>query len=238
MAVPQPFFDCNIDSPVEVEGSPSISVDEVTNSRIIKRAYAVKKDNWVKLGYAVPDPQISNSALINEAAGKIEGPVLFFDRNYAEIPAARVEPREVAFTLPGRSAVQYSKITGLPIGWSGYGAASPQTQFKVARVEFSYAKATSLAANPQFLFIVPAVSALTYKGSVVDYSGNVYVSVGNVTIPQPTPNPPISEPRFQLDGTVGGFFSGQDWVLSVNISRWRGPIWQMEVVKIPTLILP
>lgn len=244
MAVPEAYFDANIDSPVEVEGSPAISTDEVTGSRVIKRSYAQRKSLWNRIAYASPDPFITNARLGPENPGNIVGPVLFFDRTYYEVPQPRVEPREISFPYPGRSAVQTSKLTALPIGWNPYGAAAPQALPVLARVEFSYAAVTSLSQDPRNLFNVPTQSRLTYKGATVDFSGQVYVSVGSVSVPQPpvgfppVAQPAIVEPRWQLDGTVGGFFSGQDWIYSVNISRWRGPVWQMEVVKVPFLILP
>ncbi len=234
----EPYIDALIDFPVEVEGSPLISTDEVTASMHIKRSYAVAYQQWVRLAYNSRDPQFTTAPLVNEAGGNIQGGVLFFSRNYSEIPAARVEPREIAFTLPGRSAVQISSRTGGAIGWNPYGAVAPQTVPKLARVEYSYAAATSLAQNPATLFTPVTESALTYQGARVDFSGAVYVSVGDVSIPQGLTNPPLVEPRWQFQGIVGGFFSGQDWIVSVNITRWRGPIFQREVVKIPTLILP
>lgn len=238
MAVPEAYFDANIDSPVEVEGSPAISTDEVTGSRLIKRAYAQRKSLWNRIAYASKDPQFATAFLGAENPGSIVGPVLFFERNYIEVPQSRVEPREISFPYPGRSAVQYSKLTGSPIGWNPYGAAAPQALPVLARVEFSYAAVSSLSQDPRNLFSVPTQSRLTFQGATVDYSGQVYVSVGNVSIPQGINQPPLVEPRWQLAGSVGGFFSGQDWIYSVNISRWRGPVWQMEVVKVPFLILP
>lgn len=238
MPVPAAYFDALIDSPVEVEGSPSISTDEVTGSRLIKRLYAQRKSLWNRLSYASPDPVITTAKLANENAGSIVGPVLFFERNYVEVPQSRVEPRQIAFPYPGRSEVQYSKLTGAPIGWSPYGAVAPQALPVVARVEFSYAAVASLGQDPKSLFAVPTQSRLTFQGGTVDYSGQVYVSVGNVSIPQGGLLPPIVEPRWQFAGSVGGFASGQDWIYAVNITRWRGPVWQMEVVKVPGMILP
>lgn len=236
--VPEPTIDGNFDFPVEVEGSPVISTDETTYGRHITRKYAVRRAVYNRLAYAVPDVQFPTARLVSEGGGNIQGPILFFDRNYSEIPGPRVESREIAFTIPGKSAVQISSVTGLPIGWNPYGAVAPQTVPRTARVEISYAAKTSLGQAPASLFNAPAESALRYQGAVVDYTGPVYVYVGDATIPRPDPNPPIVEPRFQFQGIVGGFFSGQDWVVSVNYSQYRGPIWQMEVVKIPNLILP
>lgn len=238
MAVPAALFDALIDFPVEVEGSPAISTDEVTGSRVIKRLYAVRKSAYNPLAYASPDPFITTAKLASENPGNIVGPVLFFERNYLEVPQPRVEAREISFPYPGRSAVETSKLTGLPIGWNPYGAAAPQALPVLARVEISYAAVSSVGQDPRTLFNVPLQSRLTFQGATVDFSGFVYVSVGNVSIPQPSPNPPVIEPRWQLSGSVGGFFSGLDWVYSVNVSRWRGPVWQMEVVKVPNLILP
>lgn len=215
-----------------------ISVDEVTGSQHIKRAYAVKASNWVKLAYASRDPSFTAGRLVNENPGQRAGPVLFFDRNFSEIPSPRFEPREIAFTLPGRSAVQISSRSGAPIGWNPYGAVAPQTVPKLSRVEFSYAAVTSLTEDPRSLFSPVEESALTYGGARVDFSGTVYVSVGDVSIPQGPTAPPLVEPRWNFQGVVGGFPSGTDWIVSVNITRWRGPIFQREVVKIPNFILP
>lgn len=236
--VPDPYVDADLTTPVEVEGSPIITVDEVTNSLHIRRLYAVLAANWQKLGYASPDPQFPTARLINETQDRRFGPVVWFSRYFSEIPSGRVDTRQVAFTLPGRSAIQISTRTGGVIGWSPYGAVSPQTVPKDATVEYSYAAVTSIGQNPKTLFTVVPESALTYQGARVDYSGSVYVSVGDVTIPQGATQPPIVEPRWQLQGIVGGFFSGGNWVISDQISRWRGPIFQKEKVYIPSLVLP
>lgn len=252
MAIGEPYFDADIDTPVEVEGSPSISTDEVTRAKLIQRTFSVKKDNYNPLVQGVKDPRFPTAVLINETGGQQQGPVLWFNRNYAEVPGTRIEPIFISFTFPGKSAVQTSKLTGLPIGWAPYGQAAPLTQQVLAKATYSYAAQTSPSQDPALLFTVPALSALTYKGSKVDYSGSVYISVGQVSIPQPptvgisgtppvvtsTPNPAIIEQRYQFDGVVGGFFSGLNWIYSVNIRRWRGPIWEMEVVQIDNLILP
>jgi hypothetical protein len=236
--VPQPRIDADLTTPVEVEGSPIITVDEVTYSLHIRRLYAVLAASWQKLGYAAPDPQFPGARLVNETQDRRFGPVLWFSRYYSEIPQPRVDTRQVAFTLPGRSAITISKRTAGVIGWNQYGAAAPQTVPKDATVQYSYAAAVSIAQNPKTLFFVTPESALTYQGARVDYSGSVYVSVGDVTIPQAPTEAPIVEPRWQLQGTVGGFFSGQDWVISDQITRWRGPIFQKEKVFIPNFILP
>ena len=236
--VPQPFVDADLSTPVEVEGSPIITVDEVTNSLHIRRLYAVLAANWQKLGYAAPDPQYPTARLINETQDRRFGPVLWFSRFYSQIPGPRVDTRQVAFTLPGRSAIQISQRTAGVIGWNPYGAAAPQTVPKDATVEYSYAAVSSLQQNPKTLFFVTPESALTYQGARVDYSGSVYVSVGDVSIPQGLTQPPIVEPRWSLRGVVGGFFSGQNWIISDQISRWRGPIYQKEKVYIPNFILP
>ena len=237
-AVPQPYFDANIDTPVEVEGSPQITTDDVTGSQLIKRSFAVRKVNYLPLAYASPDPAIVNAYLGNEANGSIKGPVLFFDRNYIQVPKSRVEAREVAFTLPGSAATQNSLVTGQPIGWNQYGRSAPKTVYRTARVEYSYAAQKYLGQDPATLFTIPAVTQLTYGLAVVDFTGFVYVSVGNVSIPQPDPKPPIVEPRWNPAGIVSGFSSGSDWIISALLTRWKGPVWQMEVVKLVNLILP
>lgn len=236
--VPPSFVDADLSTPVEVEGSPIITVDEVTNSLHIRRLYAVLAANWQKLGYASPDPRYPTARLINETQDRHFGPVVWFSRYFSEIPQPRVDTRQVAFTLPGRSAIQISQRTAGVIGWNPYGAVAPQTVPKDATVEYSYAAVSSSNQNPKTLFFVTPESALTYGGARVDYSGSVYVSVGDVTIPQGPTQAPIVEPRWQLQGSVGGFFSGQNWVISDQITRWQGPIFQKEKVYIPAFILP
>lgn len=236
--VPQPYIDADLSTPVEVEGSPIITVDEVTNSLHIRRLYAVLAVNWQKLGYASPDPQFPTARLVNETQDRRFGPVLWFSRFYSQIPSARPDTRQVAFTLPGKSAIQISQRTAGVIGWNQYGAGAPQTFSRDATVDYTYAAVNSLTQNPKTLFSPVAESALTYQGAKVDFTGAVYVAVGDVSIPQGLTLPPIVEPRWQLQGVVGGFFSGQNWIISVQITRWRGPIFQREVVYIPNFILP
>jgi hypothetical protein len=252
MSLGEPLFDADIDLPFECEGSPAISTDEVTRAKLIVRTYAQKKDNYNPLVQGVRDARFTNAVLLNEQQSQQQGPVLWFNRNYAEIPSTRIEPVFISFSYPGKSAVVLSKLTGLPIGWAPYGLAAPLTRQILAKATYSYAALASPSQNPSTLFTAPALSELTYKGSRVDYTGSVYVAVGQVSVPQPalvvftgtpptlvtTPQPPIIEQRYQFDGVVGGFFSGGNWIYSVNIRRWRGPIWEMEVIQVDNLILP
>ncbi len=236
--VPQPKIDALIDFPVEVEGSPILTVDEQTFSLHIKRNYAVRSALWQKLAFATPDPRFTDARLITEAGGSIQGPVLFFTRNFSQIPASRTQPREIAFTLPGRSAVVFSEVTHLPIGWNPYGAVAPQTVPLDAQVLYEYAAVTSLSQDPATAFAPVAVSALTYQGARVDYSGVVYAFGGDVSLDRGPGQPPLVEPRWRREGVVGWFTSGVTWVVSTNITQWRGPIYQREVVRIPNFVLP
>ncbi len=233
--VPQPYYDCNLDFPVEVEGSPAIATDEVTGALTIQRLYAVRLAKWQKIAYASVDPFFKDAFLGSEIIKQIQGPILFFNRNYFQVPAARSEPRTISFTLPGRSSVQTSKITGAVIGWNQYGLAAPLTVPRDATVEYTYAAIPTLTTDPRTIFTVPALSKLTFKGAQVDYSGAVYTPAGNFTYDT---TPPITEPRFDLAGIVGGFISGQTWIVSVAITRLRGPVFVMEVVKVPNFVLP
>lgn len=234
----QPLVDGNFSFPVEIEGSPEISVDEITGARTIKRHYAVLKSQYNPLAYSSPDPKFAFAYLGPENPVRALGPILFFDRTYYEVPQSRTEPREISFPLPGRSAVALSKISGGAIGWNPYGAIAPTTKYMLATVVFQYAAIKSLAQNPASLFSIPDVSALKFNGATVDYSGQVWASIGNVTIPQGAKAAPIVEPRFSLQGVVGGFTSGGNWIVSRALSRYKGPVWQLEVVTIPNFILP
>lgn len=238
MPVPEAYFDCDIDSPVEIEGSPQITTDEVTGARLLKRRYAQRQTLWKKLAYASPDPFLSNAFLVNEMNDGGQGPVLFFSRNYAEIPAPRVESDEVAFTYPGHSAAQISAVTGRYIGWNPYGQAAPASRPTVVVVEYTYGLVPTPLTLPSTALGLVAESALTFRGAAVDFSGPVFANAGTVSTPQPGDNPPIVEPDFQFQGFVGGFASGADWIISVRYSRYRGPIWQRAVTKVPHLILP
>lgn len=251
MALQQPFVDGNFTFPVEVEGSPSIAIDEITRAMIITRKFCILRDFYSPLPQGTIDYQYKDSFLINEVQAQQQGPMLWFNRIFAQIPQARVEPREVSFTQPGRSAAQISKATLKAIGWNPYGASAPLTTFQLATATFTYALQTSLTEPPASLFpAVPTVSVLQFNGSPVDFTGQVYVNVGQVTEPSLiNPGTNVTETRWNLVGIVGGFFpgtggklygfaSGGDWIYSTAITRWRGPIFALEIVKIPNVVLP
>lgn len=230
-----PKYDGDFSTAQEIEPSPIVSTDEVTRSLIVQRTFGVGVSNYVPLPQGSLDPLYPNTYLINETNASIQGPVKFFNRNYAEVPASWEEPRNIAFALPGKAAAVISSISSLPIGWNPYGVSAPYTKPLVANVQHSYAFVTP-GFDPRASFTIPALTQLSYDGVPVDYTGDVYVSIGQATVVQGGGLPDIIENRFQFDGTVTGWTDGQDWVVSVDIKRWRGPIWEMEVVTLETLM--
>jgi hypothetical protein len=234
-AIGTPLFDANIDDPFECEGSPQISTDEVTRATMITRMYCQKAINYIPLIQGTKDYLYPNAFLINEQTTQHAGPVIYFSRNYAQIPSTRVEPLLISFTNPGKSAVQISRISGRPIGWDKYGGLAPSTQQLLARVTFTYARQLYPTQVPATLFTLPALSNVTYLGAVVDFTGQVYVNVGNETVSSGPPA--IIENRWQLQGATAGFVSG-NWIVARNIRRWRGNIFELEVISLDSYFLP
>ena len=211
--------------PVEVEGSPMISTDEVTKSLLITRTYAVYTANYVPTTAAgIVDPRYTTAYLVNETPVSIQGPILFFNRNFAQIPLGRVESRTIAFTRPGVSATQQSNITGRIIGWNQYGKSAPYTANVVAQVTYSY----GLSATPS----TPALTRILYSGSPVDYVGFVFSYVGNqITIKD---GEPVTEPHWMAAGQTSPSSIPGLWIVEANVRRWRGPIFETEVVRVST----
>lgn len=230
-----PIYDGNFSTAQEVHPSPVISTDEITRSRLWFRTMAVGVSSYVAQAQGTADPYISGGYLINESDAGIVGPVKFYQRNYAEVPGTRMEVRMIPFTMPGKSAVVTSDISSLPIGWNPYGVAAPFTQQMLADVDYSYVFVPT-GTNPRSLFTIPDLTQLTFDDRVVDYTGDVYESIGQATVVQGGGLPDIIEERYAYAGTVTGWSEGQDWVVSVDIRRWRGPIWEMEVVTVPNLL--
>lgn len=232
-----PLYDGTFTAAQEVEPSPIVSTDEVTRALLIDRSYAVGVTNYSPLPQGTTDPQYGNAYLINETNGSIQGPIKFFTRHFAQIPPSRTETRSVSWTVPGKSAVITSDISGLPIGWNPYGAAAPYTLAVLADVAYSYAYVTP-GSNPRNVFAEPTLTALLYDGQPVDFTGSVYESIGQATVPQGGGLPDIIEERYAFAGNVSGWSKPSPWVLSVEIRRWRGPIWEMEVVTVPNSVMP
>lgn len=206
----------------EVEGSPAISTDEVTRAMLIVRSYAVYSSAYVPLPQGTPDVIYSDAYLVNEQPGSIQGPILFFQRVFAQIPVSRTESRIVAFTKPGISDYDISHNTADPIGWNQYGRAAPYTANRVASVVFTY------ALNP--IASVPALTVILYAGAAVDFTGTVFKYVGNVTFTVGADT--VTEPSWELAGTTVPASSPSTWVVETNFRRWRGPIFETEVVQV------
>jgi len=222
------IVDGNFTYPREIEGSPSLSTDPITGSLLITRRYVILKANYKPIEPAAKDPVFKDAYLINETADQVVGVLQFFSRNYAQLPATRVEPRRVAFTLPGRSAVQLSEITGKPVGWNPYGAAAPYTRDVNATVTISY------VINPTV--VVEQLTKIVFNGSPVDYVGQVYTFVGNVEVPRPG-GVVITEPRYRYAGLTQPFVISGNWIAEVSLQRWLGPIWEKQVVSVNTFWL-
>lgn len=222
------IVDGNFTFPREIEGSPSISTDPITGSLLITRRYVILKANYKPVAAGAKDPVFKDAYLINETADQVVGVLQFFSRNYAQLPATRTEPRRIAFTLPGKSAVQTSELTGRPVGWNPYGAAAPYTRDVNATVTISY------ELNPTV--VVENITKIIYKGAPVDFVGSVYEFVGNVEVPRPG-GVVITEPRFRYAGiTFPNVISGI-WIAEVSLQRWLGPIWEKQVVSVNTFWL-
>ena len=134
-----PIYDGTFSSAQEVEGSPSVGTDEITRALLITRTYAVGLTNYTPQAQGTADPGYANTYLINETPASIQGPIKFFNRNYAQVPSSRTENRMIAFTIPGKSEVVTSDISTLPIGWNAYGSSAPYTKQVLADVNYSYA---------------------------------------------------------------------------------------------------
>ena len=230
------IVDGNFLTPVECEGSGVITIDDVTKAMIVTRKYQVVRTNYRPLlttpTVIVPDYQFPTCILIEEIPDQVVQGILFFTRVYAQIPVARTEPRIVSFTQPGKSAVLKSAYTGNPIQWLNYGAGSPYTKAIMASVAFTYG-----AGDPNTLFSPPALTQIFYNSPTgritVDYVGDVYQYAGVRTYTQNNTEI-IVEPYYILQGTTSPATIPASWIFEVNISRWRGSVWQMEVTTVPT----
>lgn len=221
-----------------------VSVDPITRSKVIQRSYVVRTAYYQNLLYnnpalpvaqvVVKDYQFPTAILVDENAGQIIGPMFYFTRVFAELPASRTEPRMVAFPQPGKSQAQFSAYSRLAIGWNQYWGGQPYTRNVLASVAYSYNTDPSA-------FVIPALTRITYQGVPVDYVGDVYTYQGNRTYATaPITGLSIgdgfliSEPNWVRQGsTVPPTLPGS-WIQEVSIDRWRGTIWEMQVVTVPT----
>lgn len=214
--------------PVEVEGSPLITTDAITKSKIITRSYAVLNSTYVPLSQGFPDVIYNNAYLEHEQPSSIQGPILFFQRVFTEIPSPRTETRTVSFTMPGASQAQISFITGSAIAWNQYGAASPGTYAVRATVQIFYNTSPNFPTAP--------ITVIRYNGRPVDFIGSVFTYSGNKTT-QLSPTQSVVEPKWDFQGSTNPNILPIDWILEVNVSRWRGIIYQYEVVTVRTALV-
>lgn len=213
-------FDGNFSYPREVEGSPRISVDEITHSRQIVRRYAQLTSNFTPLSAGSRDNVYQNAVLISESMDGIQGPLCFFTRTFNEIPGPRTEARMVSFTLPGVSRAFYVPGQALPASFDKYGYAAPSTRLILGSVAYSYSVNS---------FQAPPVTQILYHGNPVDFVGEVYIPAGTRSGAQSGNN--NSNTQWKLDGVTDPPSMPVNFILSVNVTRWRGPIFQMEVVS-------
>lgn len=221
-------IDGDFSFPVELADSPLISTDEITGARLISRRFAQLKAEYVPLPQGNKDEIYTDAYLINEQVDSTYGVLTWFSRIYAEKPDSRVEPISVTFTMPGRSSIDVSFITGKFINWNPYGAAAPYSRPVTAECTYSY------EINPMFGF--DGITFVSFNGAPVDFVGEVWKFIGNETIVDPSGNT-ITEQRWQLQGsTFPGFVPGI-WVMENSIQRWRGPIWERRVIRVYTGLL-
>lgn len=220
MAFPDITYDGDFDHPIEIEGGPLISTDDVTGSIYITRKYAVKNVAYVPSAMGLPDRTFPKSYLVQETPDNIQGPILFFSRLFAQLPVTRTEPRMISFTYLGKSKEDRSKVTGRAIGWNQYGGGAPATRNVQASVAYSY------AIDPAS-FNKPLITKNTFNGVPVDFMGFVYAYKGNDKV-----SDELTEPFWELIGSTFYALPPAIWIQEVNVTRWRGSIWQMEVVSV------
>lgn len=218
-------FDGDFTFPVEVEGSPLITTDAITKSKIITRTYAVLNSTYVPLSQGTLDLVYRDAYLEHEQPSSIQGPILFFQRVFTQLPLSRTESRTVSFTMPGASQAQFSGLTGNAIAWNQYAAASPGTYSVRATVQIFYSTSENFPTAP--------ITVIRYNGRPVDFIGQVFTYAGNKTT-QLSPTQSVLEPRWDFVGFTNPNILPIDWVLEVNVSRWRGIIYQYEVVTVRT----
>ena len=245
MSIPQiTILDGDFSTPQEVNGSPMISTDPVTRSKTVVRKYAVWKSYYTPLIYgsfvAIPDRQFPTCILIEETPQQVDGPFLFFARTYCEVPGPRNEPLVYAFSMPGKSAVTLSSLTHLAVNWRQYGNGSPYTRAILANAAYSYA-AGDPGPNGSLLFTIPTLSRIVYNSVAgpisVDYVGDVYEWSGSRAITQQQGGITVltgAEPSFVFVGSTVPRTLPATWIAEANVRRWRGSIWELEVITVPT----
>lgn len=226
-----PFIDSPTTSgftiPYEMEGSPFISTDPITLAKKIKRKFFIGTDSYNPQVQGLLDAIFPNAYLVNEQVDDQKAGLTWFTQNFSQLPATRIEPREIAMTFPGASRVSISSASLKFIGWDPHGLAAPATRPVIADVTYSYAARTSLLTDPTSLFpIAYFPTVVTYKGNIVDYCGNVYVPVGTNLLSNG-----VTEPSWVFDGTTNPVIPSAPWIISSNIRQLDGPIWEQEVVR-------
>jgi len=184
---------------------------------------------------------VFNSAiLIEEIPQQVDGPFFHFQRVYAEIPGDRTEPLVYAFPMPGKSSVSLSSLTGRPVNWRQYGNGSPYTRAVLSRVDFTY-RAGEPGPNGSLLFTIPDLTRITYNSVTglisVDYVGDVYEFAGTRAITNQQGGVTVlvgAEPNFVYVGSTNPRTIPANWIQEVNVRRWRGAIWEMSTITVPT----
>lgn len=237
-------YDGDFSAPVEINGSPIISTDPVTRSKTIIRKYAQWKSFYTPLIYGtfakIPDRQFPTAILIEEVPEQTDGPFCYFQRIFCEIPSARNEPIAYAFAMPGKSSVTLSARTGKPVNWRQYGNGSPYTRVILSNIAYTYA-AGDPGVNGANLFTIPTLSRITFNSVTgpisVDYVGDVYEFAGSRAITAIQGGITVlvdAEPNFVFVGSTSPRTIPATWIQEVNIRRWRGAIWEMSVITVPT----
>lgn len=244
MIFPPITYDGDFSQPVEINGSALISTDPVTRSKTIVRMYAVWRTSYTPLIYGnftlIPDRQFPTAFLIEEIPQQCEGPFFFFQRLYSEVPNSRTEPLVYAFSMPGKSAVTLSALTHQAVNWRPYGNGSPYTRAILATVNYSYAVGDP-GATGAALFTIPTLTRITYNsfsGPIsVDYVGDVYEFAGSRAITSQQGGITVltnAEPNFVRVGSTNPAILPATWIAEANVRRWRGAIWEMSVITVPT----
>lgn len=218
--LPDTIFDGNFDFPQEIEGSPIISTDEITKSLIVTRNYVVKASNYNPLPQGVFDGIYPSCALVNEQGSGHQGPLYFFTRVFAQLPFPRTEQRLISFTRPGRTGISIN--AGGVIAWNQYGTAAPNTRARLANVAFSY-YFNSVPSPPAITQITAFDVPVDYYGQIYTYDGNVTVTIDGVSVVQPS---------WSFAGNTSPASLPSTWIQDVQVSRWRGNIWEMQVVSL------
>lgn len=250
--MPTPLFtlaatvlDGDFSTPQEINGSALISTDPVTRAKTVTRLYVVWKAYYTPLIYgsfvAIKDRQYPNCILIEEVPQSVDAPFFYFQRIYSEIPAARDEPLVYAFSMPGKSAVTLSALTHQAVNWRPYGNGSPYTRAILANAAYSYA-AGDPGPNGSLLFTIPTLSRIifnSFSGPIsVDYVGTVYEYAGTRAITSQSGGITVltgAEPNFVLVGSTIPPSLPATWIAEANVRRWRGSIWELEVITVPTV---